>query len=69
MKHLALFKNDGKMKLPRAVKAYSNLMYVVDKYGQFFISEEKKIDGKLIKHSSFLKGRPVAGAGSLFCLS
>lgn len=65
IKHLALFNNDGSMKLPKAVKDHSKLMYVVDKYGQFYVSEEKTVHKKVIKHSSFLKGHPVAGAGSL----
>jgi hypothetical protein len=66
------FRDDGTIRkkgFSRSSKDISARIYVVDCYGQFYIS--KDISGskneKAIKHSSFFNGNPVAGAGKLYC--
>lgn len=66
LKYLASFTNDGKIVLPKDLKGEKKVIYVVDRFGQFFVAKDaSKVDGGLIKHSSFLGGRAVAGCGTL----
>ena len=65
MKHCVTFDEKGRMELPKYLKGAKDVMYVMDALGNFYVAKEIAIDGKKIKHSSFFRGEPVAGSGSL----
>lgn len=66
------FRDNGSIRkqgFSRSKKSTSERIFVVDAFGQFYISKEIKgsKDKKAIKHSTFFRGEPVAAAGTIQC--
>lgn len=70
----AEFRDDGSIRkkgFSRSASLTSKRIFVMDRFGQFYMSKDisgsAKNGKKAIKHSSFLNGNPVAGAGEITC--